>query len=139
MGLDTRIRFTAPIDPRIVWHELCQTIDAPADYAWESYPPNNGIWDEPYYLGIPHEGVYVLPLMIYGPEGSTLNDSDYDHDDIPEDQKPPKGYAEVNLTSRYSSPGAKHHDRWARELIARVGIPAVIRDDYTGVWSTVLS
>ncbi|MBV8347580.1 MAG: hypothetical protein JOZ49_08605 [Mycolicibacterium sp.] len=32
--LTTRIRFTEPVDPRLVWAKMREVTDAPAGYAW---------------------------------------------------------------------------------------------------------
>jgi hypothetical protein len=132
MSLDTTIRFLTPVDPRAVWTAMSAIIEAPADYTWERYPynPNMGslFAPNPTWNACSGQGAQAVATMIYGAEGSLLNDDEYEG--VPAGQLPPPAYVELTLTN-----GAKdRHPEFLEKIIAWAGAPVAVQDDYAGTW-----
>lgn len=126
MGHTATIRFTQPVDPRAVWEAARIIVNAPADWTHHGLPDDYPAEAVTNLLRQADPcGADALVTMFYRPEGAQL-DTEGDG---------PAGYVEIHLNTRYSYTD----ENIARgiELARKVGIPAVMRDDFTGEWSAV--
>lgn len=137
MGYSAHIRFTAPVDPRAVWAAVRAIVKAPDNYRWRCYAPGSEMGRDGCWFAEAGQGANSLACMYYGPEGATLDDSEYHNpeDDWAPAQIPPPGYVEAHMSAGYSY--TRELIEQAHQLVALVGIPAVIRDDFDGTWTTV--
>ena len=103
MSLTTRIRFTEPIDPRVVWAKVLTMIDTPADYTWSNVPVggNDIAWRNPLIYAEPHQGADIWAYVMYGPDGCRLVEDDDEVGYVP------PAFIEVTLIGGWDSAG-KH-------------------------------
>ena len=83
MGYSRHVRFTEPVDPRVVWSAVLYVIGAGPDFETEKYAPGRAI-SEPYggsdgcWTGAQGTGGYhtdkvlAAPSMYYGADGGQL-------------------------------------------------------------------
>lgn len=137
MGYEAHVRFTEPVDPRVVWEAVRTVVEAPNDYAWARYAPGGQMGTNGCWFAEPEQGAKALACMYYGAEGSPLDDTEYNDpdDDWAPAQIPPAGYVEAHIWAsyRYTSELVER----AHRLAALVGVPAAIRDDFTGCWKPI--
>jgi hypothetical protein len=138
MGHTATIRFIDPVDPRTIWDTVLQIVEAPADYEWTRYAPGGEMGRDGCWFAKPEQGANSLAWMYYGPEGATLDDSeytDYPSDDWAPEQIPPAGYVQVHLDTRYTY--TDENIARAQALIGIVGQRAAMKDDFTGEWTII--
>ena len=122
MGLTTRIRFSAPTDPREVWQEILRHINPPADYQWSNVPVggNQIAWRNPLIYAESGQGADIWAYVAYGPDGCRLVDEEDD----------PPAFVEASLISDWSS--VELHDKIIDALAdkwAWITEPLWVRDD----------
>jgi hypothetical protein len=127
MGHTAAIRFTQPIDPRIVWEAARIAVNAPEGWTWHGLPPEVADWNARH--GVCSQlrqsdpcGATALVTMFYTPEGALLDDSDWEDDPC----RPPAAYIQVDLDTRWERADANIEAAYA--IIKAVGVPAAITE-----------
>ena len=117
MTMTTHVRFLDPVDPRLVWEQAKRIVNAPepfeVDHISAGQPSFEGagwINENAELRAHPGQGADALIWLEYGPEGSLLNDSEYEKD------RPPAAFVEVCFDQPYSLASYAEHDGFARQL-----------------------
>jgi hypothetical protein len=147
MTLTTRVRFLAPVDPRLIWAEVRELLDAPADYQFQHNSPGGRPlyegdfwpWNGEYYAQT-DQGLTAHAHMEYGHEGAPLREEWDVHpesaDEYPVDKRPPVGYAELSLDTCYSDDyeAGDIHAGIIAKLAQRSPVPIAWQLEYMGEW-----
>lgn len=136
MGYSRHVRFTEPVDPRVVWSAVLYVIGAGPDFETEKYAPGRAI-SEPYggsdgcWTGAQGTGGYhtdkvlAAPSMYYGADGGQLADI----------EDGPAGYVQVLFDVSHERVAAGQEA--ADKLGAAVKASSFWSDDYTPWTPTV--
>ena len=137
MTLTTKVRFLAPIDPRLVWAKVAELVNAPDDYRWchrganddVIHAPNPSIWAEP------EQGADAWARLYYGHEGSLLIEDD-PPSHIPEALWPP-AYVDLMLDTVRDDDGAcvMLHHRIGRAIQQWSPVAVALWFDGSGLWA----
>jgi hypothetical protein len=150
VSLTTRVRFLAPLDPRLIWAEVQRLLDAPENYRYShnapggrplykgDYWPMNGE-----YYADTDQGLMAHAHMEYGHEGAPLREEWDIHpeyaDEYPIDKRPPVSYAELVLDTGYDDEynACDVHAGIVAELAQWSPVPVIWQLEYTGEWFDV--
>lgn len=136
MTMTTRIRFTEPVDPRMVWMATRIAISAPVGYTWVHHAANSEPMHDPnpLWMADSGQGAGAWAIMRFGADGGRLVE-EWEHspqyaDDYPADQRGPNAYVELELINGNRECHAIYVHNICRQLASTI----VEQNEYTGKW-----